>query len=375
MRASRLAFPASDAAALCGWFARCRRDLPWREDVPDPYRVWVSETMLQQTRIETVRDYYRRFLAAFPDIHSLAAADIQDVLRIWQGLGYYSRARSLHRAAQTVVRDLNGRLPNSDEGLRTLPGIGDYTAAAIASICHGERVPVVDGNVLRVAARRLLLNADVRTPAARARVLEWIAPRIAAAPHPGDFNQAMMELGETLCTPRSPRCPDCPWHTHCDAARSGDPAQWPRKAPKKAVPTRRAVAIVFRRGDGAVLLVRRTGARLLGEMWELPGGFLQDGESPAAALARIRGELRLPATAKLRRLGTVRHVYSHFRLELAVHASREEPDLPPGGRWVAPADIPAVPLSKAPKLALSLAGAYRPISSRSAVSDSERTPS
>ena len=335
--------PPSDTRSLLSWFSANRRDLPWRSAHPDPYRVWISETMLQQTRIATVVDYFHRFLAAFPTLPDLAAADIQDVLRVWQGLGYYSRARHLHAAAHAVVRDHAGVLPATSEALRALPGIGEYTAAAIASICHGERVPVVDGNVLRVVARRLRLALDIRTPAARAEVLAWLAPRLAAAPHPGDFNQAMMELGETVCLPRSPSCPSCPWSSCCEAARSGTPENWPVKAPAKAVPTRRQTAVVLQRPDGAVLLVRRTGKRFLGEMWELPA-------KNAKGLAPLKA-------GRPKSLGVVRHAYSHFKLLLSVCRLSVPADFPalPDSAWVLPEELPSYPLSKAPKLALGLA--------------------
>ena len=344
----------SETSALLRWFARVRRPLPWRAD-PAPYTVWVSETMLQQTRIETVAGYFARFLAAFPDLASLAASDIQDVLRIWQGLGYYSRARNLHRAAQAVVRDHGGALPGTAAELRTLPGIGAYTAAAIASICHGERVPVVDGNVLRVAARRLLLAEDVHTPAARRAVEDWLAPRIAVASSPGHFNEALMELGETVCRPGAPDCARCPWMRRCAARAAGEPGRWPVRAAPPPPPLRRAVALALRRPDGAVLLVRRTGKRLLGEMWELPGGFLLEGETPRRGI--VRTVPQLASAPRLRPLGIVRHAYSHFRLELHVYAA-DAPDstvAPPEAHWVLPGDLADVPLSKAPRLALALA--------------------
>lgn len=333
----------SPSAQLLRWFAAHRRSLPWRE-APTPYTVWVSEIMLQQTRIEAVIGYYARFLAAFPDVRALAAADIQDVLRIWQGLGYYSRARNLHRAAQVVVREHGGELPTTAEGLRTLPGIGDYTAAAIASICHGERVSVIDGNVLRVVARQTALADDIRQPSARRAVLAFLEPLIARASSPGDFNQAIMELGETVCTPTSPHCADCPWRTGCAAFATGEPERWPVKAPAKAVPTRKGTAIVLRRStDGAILLVRRTGERLLGEMWELPSS--------------VPGH---PCPGKgFRLLGHVHHTYSHFKLDLAVYEPAaplaRRVRVPPNSAWVLPQGLPSIPLSKAPKLALALA--------------------
>ena len=350
--------PGREAGELLVWFARHRRALPWR-DAPTPYAVWVSEIMLQQTRIETVVGYYARFMAAFPDVGALAAADIQDVLRIWQGLGYYSRARNLHHAAQQVVREFGGVLPATAAALRALPGIGEYTAAAIASICHGEHVAVIDGNVLRVVARRLALDADVALPATRRAIAEWLAPRIAAAASPGDFNQAIMELGETVCLPASADCARCPWCRRCAARDAGEPERWPVRAAKAPPPERRAVALVLRRPDGRVLLVRRAGERFLGEMWELPGGFLDEDESPRRGL--VRTVPQLAGARRLRRLGAVRHVYSHFRLALEVFAAdaADAPEADPADadrlRWASPEELADIPLSKAPRLALALA--------------------
>ncbi|MGI6496472.1 MAG: A/G-specific adenine glycosylase [Kiritimatiellia bacterium] len=355
--------PQDDVERLLAWFSRARRDLPWRTRPADPYRVWVSEIMLQQTRIDTVRGYFDRFLSAFPTVSHLAAADLQRVLALWQGLGYYSRARNLHAAAKRVEAEFGGVLPSDSPTLRSLPGIGAYSAAAIASICHGERTPAVDGNVLRITARRLVLDAGIRTPAARAAVQAWLDPRIAVASDPGDFNQAMMELGETLCSPRSPQCPACPWSDRCAAFAAGTPEAWPVKAKAKPVPVRRAVSIVLRRRDGRFLLVKRAGERFLGEMWELPGGFLAEGEKPRAGLARLLAAsgIPVPKAGDIGRRGVVRHVYSHFKLEMTVYAapapSRGMPRENASARWAAAADLPDLPLSKAPKLALELAGA------------------
>lgn len=337
----------SEVSALLSWFHHHRRPLPWRTSPPIPYAVWVSEIMLQQTRIDTVIDYFQRFLAAFPTLPDLATADLQDVLRIWQGLGYYSRARNLHRAAQIVARDYHGSLPTSSTLLRTLPGIGEYTAAAIASICAAEPTPVIDGNVLRVASRRLLLPDDIRTPKARATILQWLLPRIRVASHPGDFNQAIMELGETLCSPSSPQCSLCPWHSLCKAATTPNPDAWPKKAPTRPIPTRKAIALIIQRPtDHAILLTQRAGKRFLGEMWELPGDFLLPGETLATALSRL-------GTPSAKRLGTVHHTYSHFKLALSVYASPTPPTLDTDhSAWILPSELPSFPLSKAPKVAL-----------------------
>jgi A/G-specific adenine glycosylase len=331
--------------------------MPWRGH-PDPYAVWVSEIMLQQTRVETATPYFERFTDRFPSVATLAAADLQDVLRLWQGLGYYTRARNLHKAAQLVCERHGGKLPDTAAVLRSLPGIGAYTAAAIASICFGEREPVIDGNVLRVVARVLRVDDDVRGRVARQRIEQWLRPLIAGAPVPGDFNQAMMELGALVCMPKAPSCSACPFAEHCLAHTTGDPADYPVKAPARGIPTRAAVGVVLWR-NGRILLARRVGERFLGDLWELPGGFCESGESPAATLARtLPAQTGLTPEAPAAR-GIVRHVYSHFRLELHVFEARGSVGTLPRGasdrlRWVRPSELGHLPLSNAPRAAIAL---------------------
>lgn len=331
--------------------------MPWRGH-PDPYAVWVSEIMLQQTRVDAVVPYFERFTARFPALQSLAAADLQDVLHLWQGLGYYTRARNLHAAAR-MVRDAHGGvIPRTAAALRALPGVGAYTAAAVASICFGEREPVIDGNVLRVAARVLRIAEDVRAPAVRRRIEAWLRGLIASVPVPGDFNQAMMELGALVCTPRAPSCATCPLAAHCAAYAAGEATAYPAKAPTRAVPTRRAVGIVLWR-RGRILLTRRAGERFLGELWELPGGFCDDGETPADTLDRTLAATTGLVAAAPAVHGVVRHVYSHFRLELHVFEARGSVGTLPRGcsdrlRWVRPDELAELPLSNAPRMALAL---------------------
>jgi A/G-specific adenine glycosylase len=218
--------PSFPTAAILAWYRANRREMPWRGS-RDPYAVWLSETMLQQTRVETVRAYFVRFLARFPDVRSLAAAPLPSVLKLWEGLGYYSRARNLHAAAKRVAE--SGSFPETAAGWAELPGVGPYTAAAVASICSGEPVPVVDGNVARVAARFRAEPVDPRDPKARAALAAWLRPAVEESGAPGDFNQAAMELGETLCTPKSPRCGICPLRATCRAAAEGrGSASWCR---------------------------------------------------------------------------------------------------------------------------------------------------
>ena len=346
--------------ALLAWYRRHRRAMPWRGH-PDPYAVWVSEIMLQQTQVDTVRPYFERFLRRFPTAAALAAAPLQDVLKRWEGLGYYSRARHLHAAARTVMAAHAGCLPRTAETLAALPGIGPYTAAAIASICFGEHVPVVDGNVARVFARLLGWRDDFRQSAPRRKLAAWLTPHIAAVPCPGDFNQAMMELGALVCTPRKPACARCPLSGICHACRTGTQADFPVRSSRKAVPLRRAVAVVIRR-RGRVLLVRRAEAGLLGGFWELPGGDVSGVPSPRTAAAAVRRQTGLDLS-DVSAIGDLTHVFSHFRLRLAVYTCRQaigrvrrNPETPL--RWATACDLDRLPMATAHRRALAL-GACR----------------
>lgn len=305
--------PAIPWDALLAWYRASRREMPWRGS-RDPYAVWLSETMLQQTRVETVRGYFARFLARFPDVRALAAAPLAAVLKLWEGLGYYSRARNLHAAARRVAE--SGRFPASAAEWAELPGVGPYTAAAVASICLGEPVPVVDGNVARVLARLAAEPLDPRDSKVRAALAARLRPAIAASGAPGDFNQALMELGETLCSPKSPRCGGCPLRGACRAAAEGAPERYPARAPARELPVRRFAAFVVRAPGGRVLLVRRPEGGLLGGLYELPMASVarrprEAGARRALAAAGLRADA-------LRELGAVAHAFSHFRQELYV---------------------------------------------------------
>lgn len=296
------------APRLLDWYARQLRDLPWREN-RDPYRVWVSEVMLQQTRIETVIPYFERFLARFPQVTALAAADVQQVLKLWEGLGYYARARNLHRAAQVIVGERGGRFPDTSSAWRELPGIGAYTAAAIASITRGEAAPVADGNVRRVMARVL----NQAAPSAEG-VLERLRQEIDPT-RPGDFNQAIMELGQTICIPRAPRCPDCPIRDGCSARAADTVTQVPARPLPRRVPHLEIAIGACRRG-GRVLVARRPERAMLGGLWEFPGGKIEPGESPEQALAReFREEVGL-AIRVGERFALVSHRYTHLTVRL-----------------------------------------------------------
>lgn len=345
---------------LLDWYDAHRREMPWRGH-PDPYAVWVSEIMLQQTQVETVRGYFARFLAAFPTVSALAAAPQQEVLKAWEGLGYYSRARNLQRAAQSVAAG-GGRLPQAAAQWSALPGVGPYTAAAIASICFGELTPVVDGNVARVFARFLGWAEDFSKPAARAKLAGWLQPHIEASSRPGDFNQAMMDLGATVCTPRAPACERCPLTTGCLARRESRQAELPSKPPKKATPTRVAVAALVRDPGGRVLFVQRPTDGLLGGLWELPAVALSRKPTRRDALRALREQTGLAAD-RATPLGTVVHVFTHFKLLLHVYAvpCASLPSLRPGP-LPAVRDLPAaafcvpseLPLTTATRRALAL---------------------
>jgi A/G-specific adenine glycosylase len=295
------------------WYRTHRRDLPWRR-TRDPYAIWISEAMLQQTRVETVIPYYERFLQRFPDVATLARAPLEEVYAAWAGLGYYSRARNLHRAAATLLERFGGQLPTTPEGLLELPGIGPYTAGAIASIAFDRPVPLLDGNVERVLARYLGVREDVRGKSAAAALWEAAAELVTGS-DPGALNQALMELGATLCSVRAPRCLVCPLRTGCRAHQDGDAESLPRKSPRARPRRLRAVAALVRRGS-RVLAVRRPPGGLLGGLWELPGGIVRAGEAPKDALYRAIREQTGLELASVEAAGSVEHTFTHRRLRL-----------------------------------------------------------
>jgi len=306
-------------ARLAAWYRRRRRDLPWRR-TRDPYAVWVAEVMLQQTRVATVIPYYERFLAAFPDVRALAEAPLERVLKVWEGLGYYARARNLHRAARRLLREHDGRLPADAAALRRLPGIGPYTAGAIASIAFGRDEPVLDGNVARVLCRLFRLRGDPR--AARTRDRLWrLAGRIVRNGRAGLVNQALMDLGATVCTPCEPQCRACPVAPLCAAREHGEQRLLPRRGPRRPVPHHEAAVGVILRGR-RLLIGRRPADGLLGGLWEFPGGKRRRGETLEACLRReVREEVGIEVRIE-RPLVTVRHAYSHFRVTLHAFVCR-----------------------------------------------------
>lgn len=297
---------------LLDWFEEHRRDLPWRR-TSDAYRIWVSEVMLQQTQVRTVIPYYQRFLARFPDLAALAAAPLDDVLKHWEGLGYYARARNLHAAARSLA---NAAVPNDPECFGALPGVGGYMRAAVMSIAFGRPLAAVDGNVKRVLARVFAIEDAVDRPAG-ARAVQAFADALLDAKQPGEFNQAMMELGAVLCRPRQPLCEACPWSESCAALAAGRWERYPRTSPKRAVPTARiAVGVVSRRGR--LLITRRAESAMLGGLWEFPGGKIRRGETAADACRReIREETGLDVDV-VEHVASVQHAYSHLKVKIEV---------------------------------------------------------
>ncbi|HET9753032.1 MAG TPA: A/G-specific adenine glycosylase [Myxococcales bacterium] len=317
---------------LLAWFAKAKRDLPWREEPRDPYRVWISEVMLQQTRVEVVVPYYQRFLRRFPTLQALAQAPLDDVLALWSGLGYYARARNLHEAARAAGE----ALPRTCAELRELPGFGPYTAAAVASLAFNEDVPLVDGNVARVLARVHALRGDARARA-------WkIAAELLPAGRAGAFNEALMELGATVCTPRSPACPRCPIRTLCAVQVKGlDPGRFPAPRKKPARPLLEWDALALTRADGAVLLARRPAGALFAGLWDLPQA------TPAGV--RIHG--------RTVGRGAVEQTLTHREVRVMVRSARasgtpESADV----RWVLPGGLAALGISSLARKSLRQAG-------------------
>ena len=341
--------PESLGRQLLGWYDAHARVMPWRVSPrdraagvrPDPYRVWLSEVMLQQTTVAAVKDYFHRFTARWPTVAALAAAPDAEVMGEWAGLGYYARARNLLKCARAVVADHGGQFPTTRVGLLTLPGIGPYTASAIAAIAHDEPATVVDGNVERVMSR--MFRVETPLPAAKAD-LTALAERLTPARRPGDHAQAVMDLGATICTPRSPACGICPVMGFCAARRAGIAADLPRKTAKAAKPTRAGTLWVARRPDGALLVERRPDRGLLGGMLGFPGDGWDGNDGTA------------PLQADWRPAGEVRHTFTHFHLMLQVLVA--ETEAPPGrGAWLAmpdlhPTDLPTL-MRKAHDLALA----------------------
>lgn len=340
------------AHTLLKWYDQHARRLPWR-DKPEPYRVWVSEIMLQQTRVDTVVPYFERWMQRFPSLELLAKANEQDVLHAWEGLGYYSRARNLHKAARLIMEQYAGQIPSDRSALENLPGIGRYTAGAIASIAFGKDEPALDGNIRRVMARLFNISVPARSPEGE-RQLWDLARQVLPPGRAGDLNQAIMDLGSSICTPRAPACLICPVSTHCEARALGVQEERPVMEARPAVPHYTVTAAVIRR-NGQVLIARRPSNGLLGGLWEFPGGKLEPGEELLEGLKREIHE-ELGSSIKVSDpIGIFRHAYTHFKVTLhaffcelvigepqAIHASEI--------RWVKPNSLPEFPMGKIDRL-------------------------
>ena len=328
------------SSLLLPWYDRCKRRLPWR-DQPDPYATWVSETMLQQTRVETVLSYYPRFMARFPTVQALAEAPIDDVLKLWEGLGYYRRAQNLHRGAQQVVADWQGQLPRTPEELRRITGIGPYTAGAIASIAFDVPCPAVDGNVIRVVSRVAGVREDVVLPSVQRRIAA-IAASWVPQKRPGDFNQALMDLGASLCCPGTPDCLRCPLASICSALAEEDAEQLPiktRAAAPRVIPYDVALLV-----QGDRILLRQRTETLLQGLWVFP--LIEGEKTPAQLVKALHRSLGLTCIYQ-RPLGPAKHVFTHQVWEMKLHLLTCTGDTPEGCRFVTCEEIHALPLPTA----------------------------
>lgn len=334
---------------LIQWYQDHHRSLPWRK-TKDPYHIWVSEVMLQQTQVKTVVPYFQRFISVFPTVEHLARADLQTVLKLWEGMGYYARARNLHRAAQQVVALFAGKIPRDRKELRQLPGIGDYIASAVLSIGFDQPYASVDGNVKRVLARLFKIEVPVNQAKGLA-VFKTAADKLLDRGNPGIFNQAMMELGAVVCQPRNPKCDSCPIQSHCAAYKDGSIHKYPLRLSRDPVPEYPiAVGVIYRKDR--LLITRRPAEGLLGGLWEFPGGKIEKGEDPASGCLReIREEVGLEVTIDSY-LTKVKHAYTHFRIVMEVFRCRYvsgEVKLKAhtAYRWVRPEELDNFPFPKA----------------------------
>lgn len=338
------------SASLIKWYNKNKRELPWRK-TKDPYKIWVSEIMLQQTQVETVLPYYKRFLQTFPNLKSLANAELSQVLKMWEGMGYYARARNLLKAAQIIAKEHKGKMPSNSDELIKIPGIGPYTAAAVASIAFNENVPVVDGNVARVLSRVLRIEEPlIKNKNKFANAAKKLLPQGQSA----DFNQAMMELGALICVPQSPKCAECPVSVFCKAYQElADPSVLPVKTPKKETPHYDVVVgIIWHKGR--IFIDQRPENGLLGGLWEFPGGKQEDGETLEECLEReILEELDIQVKVDKHFL-TVRHAYTHFKITLHSFQCKllkgaPKPQKAVDWKWVRPQEMTKYAFPKANK--------------------------
>jgi A/G-specific adenine glycosylase len=350
--------PAEVAKHLLAWYGRAGRDLPWRK-TRDPYRIWVSEIMLQQTTVTAVIPYYEAFLARFPTLTALAAAPVEAVIEQWAGLGYYRRARNLHATAVKVVAEFDGRFPSDIGALQGLPGVGRSTAGAIVSIAFDQPAPILDGNVRRVLCRLFALQEPPRSSSAEKRLWLW-AEALTTADQPHDYAQAIMDLGATVCLPSGPLCDECPLEKLCQAKLLGLTDALPLAVPKKSIPTVQQVALALCK-DGQWLVRRRPLDGMLGGLWEFPTTEVLPGESRPAAARRLARDLSADLASG--EIGEVRHVYSHFRLELTLFVAEPAETLvaeTQESRLLSTADLATMPLHGAHKKLVPLLAGFQP---------------
>jgi len=342
------------AERLLGWFAHHKRDLPWRHEPRDPYRVWLAEVMLQQTQVTTVIPYYERWLAHFPTLEALAAASLDDVLKLWEGLGYYARARHFHAAARAVMNMHGGRIPRTISELLSLPGVGRYTAGAVASLAFNADVPVLDGNVKRVLSRVYGLRAP------KDSALWQLAQSLLPTGRAGAFNEALMDLGSLVCLPRAPRCALCPLRERCAAFAGGDPEAFPGRVARKPAPHHGVLTALIVASDGRILLGQRSADGLLGGLWEFISSDLRtDYASEASDTDQLKQMIAARAgllieRAEIRWLGEVKHAFTHFRITRrawVVMLSTSQPAATgPGAyaclRWLRPEEVPGLALAR-----------------------------
>lgn len=334
--------------ALLSWYQYAKRDLPWR-NIQDPYAIWISEVMLQQTQVKTVLPYYHHWLQTFPTVTVLAAAELQQVLKAWEGLGYYARARNLHRAAQVIVEEHGGRLPSTYPAIIALPGIGRTTAGGILSAAFNDPAPILDGNVKRVLARLIAL----KQPPSRSLELLWhLSEGLLSQDNPRDFNQALMDLGATLCTRRHPLCDRCPWQNSCQAYNQNMQLEIPMTEARRPLSHKQIGVGVIWNERGQILIDRRLPEGLLGGLWEFPGGKIEPGETVEACVRRELQEELAIDVAVGDRLTTIDHTYTHFRVTLHVfHCTHLQGEPQPIEcaeiRWVEVAELEQFPFPKA----------------------------
>lgn len=348
--------PELNPESLLRWYHTNKRNLPWR-NTNDPYKIWISEVMLQQTRVDTVISYYHRFIEAFPTIYKLASADRQTVLKLWEGLGYYSRARNLHEAAKTVVSEFSGVVPDTYKEINQLKGVGPYTSAAILSIAFQKKYAVVDGNVIRVVTRYLGIEDDIRKAFTKNLVKQYV-DEIIPENQPGDFNQAVMELGATVCKPANPNCSACPVSKNCVAFNSVRTHVIPYKSPAKKIPHHHIVVGLLVNNESRLLVSRRPEHKMLGGLWEFPGGKQEQEESLRDALHReLFEELAVKVTV-FEKFKVVKHAYSHFRITLHAFWCRIDEGIPKPNsstalRWVTIEEMNNLPFPTANKHVLN----------------------